>query len=217
MKSASSGYDKTNKYITKGCKYSEIIIIATRPVAINWKKNKKKIVEMSIINKNIVLNIVNTLVPKIQKKRIVNMETNTIDTTMLEENILNEEDEEDEEDEEEMKTADTVFWNMISRITWYDRDERHMYVYMALNRFTTNEKSYILQQINDIYIPKLKEKLTNVPLLQTVESDNHNNILTHIIMKGKVFYNGILNNPEVSLYLYDQYYPVYDWLRHNIQ
>jgi hypothetical protein len=108
-----------------------------------------------------------------------------------------------------------TFWSMISRVKLYDTDEIRITKSSLFNKFTKHEMEFLIKQIDNVYIPILKNKLIDVPLLQSVDIINHNNILSHIICKGQLFYEGILGMPEVSLYLYNKFYPVYDWLSNN--
>ena len=70
---------------------------------------------------------------------------------------------------------------------------------------------FLLNIINHELIPRLKERL--FILLQLIDVNKHNNIMAHIIMKGRTFYNCVMETPSISLYLIDQYYDVYDWLQ----
>lgn len=189
--------------MTTFCDYTRITLNATRNIAINWEPNILTIVEMSTTSKEVTLNISNSLINKPIKKNnpeYINLENdlkvedNKGETT-IEDNLLR-----------------TAFWTMISRINCVDRDEGLLYKNDILRKFSMREVIFLLEQINNIYIPILKAKLNNVPLLQTIGDENYNNILTHIIVKGKIFYEGIINNPEVSLYLCNQFYPIHDWL-----
>ena len=105
---------------------------------------------------------------------------------------------------------DNDFWTIIAKIISCDRDEG----IMTRNsiRLTIVECTNILSAINFKYIPELKEKLHDVPIMDGIEANDYNNLLTHIIARGKSFYIGIMNNPIVSLYLCEQFYPVHTWL-----
>jgi hypothetical protein len=105
---------------------------------------------------------------------------------------------------------DNDFWHIIAKIISYDRDEG----IMTRNsiRLTIAECTNILAAINFKYIPELKEKLRDVPIMDGIEANDYNNLLTHIIARGKSFYIGIMNNPIVSLYICEQFYPVHTWL-----
>ena len=105
---------------------------------------------------------------------------------------------------------DNDFWTIIAKIISCDRDEG----IMTRNsiRLTIVECTNILSAINFKYIPELKEKLHDVPIMDGIEANDYNNLLTHIIVRGKSFYIGIMNNPIVSLYLCEQFYPVHTWL-----
>jgi hypothetical protein len=103
------------------------------------------------------------------------------------------------------------FWQTIELINWYDKDEKLLGKFSITNKFNRITRMRLFDMLNNIILPILKEKLSL--LLESIDIENHNNILTHIVMKGQVFYDFIISNPVVCFYLIDQFYPVYDWLR----
>jgi hypothetical protein len=105
---------------------------------------------------------------------------------------------------------ESQFWSYINQIRCCDKDEGRM----TKNNICLSsvECQNILMSIDDKYIPELKISLTNIPIMDGIPSSDYCNLLTHIIAKGKPFYNGIIENPMVSLYLCDQFYPVYTWI-----
>jgi predicted phosphoadenosine phosphosulfate sulfurtransferase len=75
-----------------------------------------------------------------------------------------------------------------------------------------NKKTFVQTKLDSIFIPILKKKLSDTAVFNGIEENNINNFITHITFKGKVFYNAIINNPDLSLYLCTQFYPIYDWI-----
>lgn len=102
------------------------------------------------------------------------------------------------------------FWNIINKIQYYDKDESFMS--KASITFSYNEKFWIRQKLNSIFIPIMKTKLSETAVLDRINIDDINNFITHIIFKGRIFYVATLNDPELSFYLCTQFYPIYDWL-----
>lgn len=207
------------RYVSERCQYSNTTLDTNRLVEINWKENIDKIIEMSTTSKDIKIDIAPSLIqkkklskkkkPKMIKIKDLITRKNVSETNNIEETIIEETKNDDEEQ------INNSFWNMISRLRWYDRDE-NMYLnpHTITRKFTRDEATFLLRCIKNIYIPKLSEKLIETNIFSIVASASHNNILTHIILKGKVFYNAILDSPDLCLYLHDQYYPCYDWLNH---
>ena len=118
--------------------------------------------------------------------------------------------------EEKLPTVidDINFWHLIRRINCYDKSDGRM---TKNNIVLTHTECLDVITIIDLkYIPKLKECLVDVPIMDGIDISDYNNLLTHIIAKGEAFYNGIIANPMVSLYLCDQFYPVYTWLKQMI-
>ncbi len=108
---------------------------------------------------------------------------------------------------------DQRFWNMITSIRCYDKDEGIM---RETNiKFPKYKCKEILQNINRVYMPVLKNKLE--PYLNNIElEEDKKNFMTHIICKGKQFYDVVLNDPTVCLYLCDKYYPLHTWLSNKL-
>ena len=118
--------------------------------------------------------------------------------------------------EEKLPTVidDINFWTLIRRINCYDKSDGRMTKNNIV--LSHNECIDVITVIDLKYIPKLKECLVDVPIMDGIDISDYNNLLTHIIAKGEAFYNGIIANPMVSLYLCDQFYPVYTWLKQMV-
>jgi hypothetical protein len=104
---------------------------------------------------------------------------------------------------------ENLFWEIISGIRCLDKDEGTM-----TNRsikLSPIMKKHVIKMLIRKYFDELSHAITDVALPFDDEKNRHN-FMTHIITKGKVFYDGILNVPSVCLYLCDNYYPIYDWI-----
>ena len=77
---------------------------------------------------------------------------------------------------------------------------------------TDNKKLFVMHKINSTFIPIMKNILLETAVMGSINIRDINNFITHIIFKGKIFYMAILNEPELSMYLCTQFYPIYDWL-----
>lgn len=106
--------------------------------------------------------------------------------------------------------SENALWNDIASIRCCDRDEGVMTINNI--RLSRDICTIILDILNDIHLPLLRDCLRNVPIMDGIEESNYNDLLTHAICKGRDFYSGIIRNPEIILYLCDQYYPIYTWL-----
>jgi hypothetical protein len=104
---------------------------------------------------------------------------------------------------------DVLFWSIISNIVCLDKDEGRM-TNLSIN-LPHISKAHVMRMLHEKYFSELTQALIDVPLPFYDERINRN-FMAHIIIKGKQFYNGILNNPDICLYLCDNYYPIYDWL-----
>jgi len=121
-----------------------------------------------------------------------------------------------EVNEVDEKETEKDFWIKISNVKCYDKDEKKMskseFLRMLPKKHTIHEMNYYKNWMDSVFIPKLKEKIIHTNLMDVVSSNDLKDILAHIIFKGKDFYNTILQDPEVCLYLVNQYHPIYDWL-----
>jgi hypothetical protein len=102
----------------------------------------------------------------------------------------------------------TYFWNVIDSVIYYDRDEMHITQIVLLQ----DDRTYILQKINSTFIPILKKQLSRTAYLEGIDRLDINNFITHIIFKGRLFYTAVVKDPNLSLYLCTQFYPIYNWL-----
>jgi len=158
----------------------------TRPVKIDWKKCHVKILKLSK-----------------KKSKEYNLHEHVNYTSFEEKKEIENSDEKD---------IYRNFWWVVDKIQWCDVDEKKLTPDNITNRYTKNECVYLYETMNTKLIPQLKAVLSNTALFDNLDTKSSINIMAHIIMKGEAFYNGIIENPDVSLYLIDQFYPVYDWI-----
>ena len=105
---------------------------------------------------------------------------------------------------------DSVFWALMRRVRCCDKDEGRMT--KSSISLSPDDCRTVLYMINGKFLPALKMALTDIPIMDGINVSEYNDLLTHIIAKGSAFYDGMIANPIVSLYLCDQFYPVYTWL-----
>jgi len=105
---------------------------------------------------------------------------------------------------------DSVFWALMRRVRCCDKDEGRMT--KSSISLSPDDCRTVLYMINEKFLPALDTALTDIPIMDGIDISEYNDLLTHIIAKGSTFYDGIIANPIVSLYLCDQFYPVYTWL-----
>jgi hypothetical protein len=227
-------YYNTNLYIAKQCSYTGVLT-SCRTTAIDWDKSISNIISMSTLPKGNNLRIIDRIVVSNQFKRRPVIKTGEQKNELIRNNeqknelIRNNEQKNeqvqddiqvenfsdvDEDDDDGTENADTVFWDIINRINWYDTDERSLNRQHIKRAFNIDQMRFILSKMENVYMPRLRIAVESAHLEDLVE-ENFDNVLAHIIMKGKIFYNGIILLPEVSLYLCDKFYPVYDWLHGN--
>jgi hypothetical protein len=203
-------YNKKKLYITEQCPHTGLYICTTRSVAIDWEKSISNIISMSTLPKCNDLRIIDRIVGSNRIKQIPVIKTDEKKNEQVQDDTLVE----NFNNDEDTKNDINVFWNIISKINWGDTDERSLNIQHIKRVLNINEIRFILRKMENYYMPRLRVAVESVHLEDLVE-ENFNNVLAHIIMKGKIFYNGIILLPEVSLYLCDKFYPVYDWLHSN--
>jgi hypothetical protein len=107
-----------------------------------------------------------------------------------------------------------MFWRIVGRYRCCDRDEGHM---SAIHVPVAPESRYVLRVMRTTLIPNLRKELDKTAICDGLDDElSYINLMSHIIAKGQAFYNGIMQNPGVSLYLCDQYYPIYTWIQRSI-
>lgn len=107
-------------------------------------------------------------------------------------------------------SADDNFWRLISKTVCLNRDEGHMTKKNI--KLTPNEQSYVLDMINRKYLPELTAALNDISTSLEDNELEYKNFLTHIIFKGREFYDMALQIHDIVLYMKYIYYPIYTWL-----
>jgi hypothetical protein len=108
---------------------------------------------------------------------------------------------------------DTLFYRLIDKLSWCDRDEGARSVRTVSRALTKPERRYVIHYMTEIYIPQLFNALSGITAFDELTHIQRMNMFAHIIGKGKLFNNGIQQNPDVSIYLIDQFYDLYTFLR----
>jgi hypothetical protein len=107
-------------------------------------------------------------------------------------------------------SADDNFWRLISKTVCLNRDEGHMTKKNI--KLTPDEQGHVLDMINRKYLPELKEALNDISTSLEDDELEYKNFLTHIIFKGREFYEMALQIHDIVLYINEIYYPIYTWL-----
>lgn len=213
QKKMASIYPNNYRYITTITQhmYRTAITPATRYAQVDWSHCIDSVINASTTDTlNIPINILSEDEYNANLKK-----ENTIDSSLtLKPGIVM---------TDESKTANTVsppidntqprthaVWQVISKLRYYDKDEYAMRKNMI--KVNQNTAQLIIDTANDILIPNLKRVLSETAILDGIDAHDYNDLLMHIIMKGRVFYDGIFECPDVALYLCDQFYPVYTWI-----
>ena len=224
LSSISSEHRKTSVNISKHINKIKDLSTASKGVSFNLRsilmhkkitKSKKVIIpDIKGSNENDVKHEVDTDEDKKEKNVDKSTESSSDDEYETEEYSDIELDKEVNEVDE--KETEKDFWIKISNVKCYDKDEKKMskseFLRMLPKKHTIHEMNYYKNWMDSVFIPKLKEKIIHTNLMDVVSSNDLKDILAHIIFKGKDFYNTILQDPEVCLYLVNQYHPIYDWL-----
>ena len=111
-----------------------------------------------------------------------------------------------EKKQETKEEIEQKFWQCVNQIKWCDRDERIIY---HIPRPKINILDYIYLHIYT-YINILKTKISN-PL--NLNPRQFEDMLGHVIMKGKSYYNEILEEPEKTYYISEKFQNTMDILK----
>lgn len=116
--------------------------------------------------------------------------------------------EEDDDDE-------TRIWDIIHRLDWQDRHEMFITQDYLEHRLDRKTRAYLLHA-GAKYAKTLARvfEAARIPEYQSlVDSDQKNNILFHIIGKGREFYEFTMQCPDIATYLFDnKWQPLYTML-----
>jgi hypothetical protein len=195
-------YGKYNKFITTYCPMRKEII-GNKNGLIDWgvvRLNGEKILTKKITKFNKFSNLHNDIKMKRSGMKNSNKEVTELvyDSNSSDRDII------------KLINNNSVFWGIIDSVQLYDRDELNMSE-SSIN-LDHNQKTFVLTKMDSVFIPILKEKLSDTAVFDGIEANDINNFITHITFKGKIFYNAIINDPDLSLYLCTQFYPIYDWI-----
>jgi hypothetical protein len=211
-------------YKDKNYIYTKYLNISSRKTEIDWDTCGDKIVKLSNSNSPINLELLKSIKKKV-KSPYVDQHPNLSRRSQIFLDELNGTQTENKsnqlqetknnlnttENKVDFNNPDIIFWGIVGRIRWFDKDESLM-TKSSLIRINHFQLNIIMRSMIDKFIPELKDKLDTICLLESLSEDEHNNIMSHIIMKGRQFYDCILACPEISLYLAENYYPAYKWI-----
>jgi hypothetical protein len=200
--------------------YTTIIEKSSRSIAINWQEGISHIENMSVGN---AVNVENPIwvidiSPEAEKKREEKKraEKKREDKKRAESNIL-ESDVDSEPDIENQTTwnfdepTKKRFWEMVGSVGTCDKDDAFMDI--SHIDLTCENARFVLFMVNMHYLPLLKNTVDTTALEGSTDPINYDDILTHIITKGRVFYKAVLLEPSIGFYLCDNYYPIHSWLK----
>ena len=106
---------------------------------------------------------------------------------------------------------DQQFWQTIKKLNLPDPDDIEI-TSNYINRLSYYEKRLITNKL-PFFINKINNILGNTnSAINTLSYEQKNNILSHIICKGKDFYLAVCGIPDIALYLINNSYPIYTWL-----
>ena len=212
-------------YITSYNKYRKIYFNQKRDVKINWAKTFSKIKKLSRSKKKIDIN---TLLHE-KKTNYVKKNSKININEKKEYRIFDYKYGEFGNDTEYTKFIIQKYqlnydryitnqielcWELIKYITIYDRDESIIEYNHLLSYMSCQEYRYLKLYIDSKLIPELQKNILS--LLAYLDENEHNNIMTHIIFKGRAFYEMVLQDYTVGLFLISNYYPIYNWIEQII-
>jgi|SaaInlV_165m_DNA_1040744.scaffolds.fasta_scaffold78471_2 hypothetical protein len=183
-----SPYAHNNRYLAQYLSHSAPITSMKRS-DVNWELTGPLLEKQSLIK--IPNKTVSQMIIYKEKKHVSKKEKKIIKTNKMVDDIKN-------------------FWEIIKNIKCYDKDEGHMSVRSILPAI--KRKNFVLRILNS-YIPVIKSLLLDkTSISDAIDENQFNDLITYIIFKGKLFYEAVKKDPELSLYLCTQYSPVYTWL-----
>ncbi len=112
----------------------------------------------------------------------------------------------------EQYSEPTDIWQLVSKVRYYDKDEYKMNQNGLSRKLSARDCTYIINQLDTSYFDDLRSTLDDTAIFTSLDESDHKDIMTHIVMKGKSFYLGITECPDIAVYLCDQFYPVFGWL-----
>ena len=152
--------------------FTDIDNINFRKTKIDWNKYSKNIIKFS----------------KEYKKNKIKLPSNKellLNQNLINENLIN----------TFKKQIEKNFWIIINKLKWRDSDEERRNIFYIRRYLSNNEIRFIYNHF-PLYANKLEEKL-----ILDINNIEKKNLLYHIIARGYNYYNAVLNEPELCLYL----------------
>lgn len=109
--------------------------------------------------------------------------------------------------------SDEKFWDdYITPLGWTDVDESKRTKAYVINIVSTNRKKAELRAAITELTRDIRTALENQQDFARLTNETKNNILAHIVAKGRDFYFTICEAPDIALYLIDKYQPLWTYL-----
>ena len=111
------------------------------------------------------------------------------------------------------EVPDERVWSLVETLGWVDSDEIKRTSSYIKNRIPEESRSDLLRGMMR-FKQTLEESFTTIPLYEALGEEEKNNVLFHIIGKGREFYNYAKQYPTITLYLFEgKYQNLYTMLR----
>lgn len=101
-------------------------------------------------------------------------------------------------------------WRKVGRIRCVDRDEGTMTARAI--RMTPHDAEIVKGWLYHECFPRLMQALEDQPIAFKDNSAVMRDFMSHIIFKGKEFYDCVIAHPSLCLYLCGNTYPIWTWL-----
>lgn len=106
------------------------------------------------------------------------------------------------------------FWHLIGKLHWTDKDEGVKHSKFSVSQYLTKPEIQYIKNNIQTYLKDLLVAFSELDLFKDLTNTQKLDVLAHIIGKGKEFYMGVIETPELALYLLDdkQYQPLMTFL-----
>ncbi len=116
------------------------------------------------------------------------------------------EDQEDQVDDSEVKEGDKItvdnMWDiLIAPLGWCDKDESEKTKAMVINAIPNANRRLLLRNFITFLTIDLKKSLERFDDFIELDMINRLNVLAHIVAKGQLFLNMVIEEPSLALYL----------------
>jgi hypothetical protein len=116
------------------------------------------------------------------------------------------EDQEDQDDDNEVKEGDKItvdnMWDiLIAPLGWCDKDESEKTKAMVINAIPNANRRLLLRNFITFLTIDLKKNLERFDDFIELDMINRLNVLAHIVAKGQLFLNMVIEEPSLALYL----------------